>query len=132
MIIVPAGKYYVGDPCYAFNEGWIPLLESCDYFDRPAAANGVVAFSTAYGDGVYHDGDGRRYMVDAGLIGIVPVDVAECEEVTGMHLVEFTTPVRCDSDEGVISFKADNVRIEINTDYELEEPSYHDEEEDDE
>lgn len=73
---IPAGRYFLGDPCYAVPDDlWLPLLESCDYFNAPVgnvAGFRVVAFSTAYGDGEYLDNEGHRYPVDAGLIGVVP------------------------------------------------------------
>lgn len=79
-IHIPAGRYFLGDPCYAVpDELWHDLLASCDYFNEPVgnvAGHRVVAFSTAYGDGEYYDNQGRRYPVDAGLIGVVPEALA--------------------------------------------------------
>ena len=73
---MPAGTYYVGDPCYSFNIQWESILEQTEHFrfpifldesDKPV----VVAFPTAYGDGTYRDLDGTCYFVDAGLLGLV-------------------------------------------------------------
>jgi hypothetical protein len=78
---VPAGTYFLGDPCYAVPDpDWIPLLQSCGYFGarQPSSPLGkvngyqVLAFGTAHGDGLYHDQEGRAYGVDAGMIGLVP------------------------------------------------------------
>jgi hypothetical protein len=41
-VTVPAGEYWIGDPCY---------------FGEPA----LVQFSTAWGDGLYLGGDGFEY-----------------------------------------------------------------------
>jgi hypothetical protein len=100
-VTMPAGAYYLGDPCYVFDNNergtdeWTRLLENSDYFDAgesegspvgyvdvPAdpsdPANSatvslpVLAFGTAYGDGGYEDRDGNHYSVDAGMIGLVP------------------------------------------------------------
>ena len=34
---IPAGVYYIGDPCYPFStgDGWDEILEESDYFDKP-------------------------------------------------------------------------------------------------
>lgn len=86
-VTIPAGTYFLGDPCYVVpDEDWMPLLESCRYFglsdpDLPGVPSPVgttpsgiqvVAFSTAYGDGTYVDQRGWEYSVDAGLIGLTP------------------------------------------------------------
>lgn len=79
--VLPAGKYWLGDPCYPFpNDGpksdeWDKVLAATDFFENPHCDLGEVqvwAASTMYGDGTYHDGDGYAYPVDAGLIGIMP------------------------------------------------------------
>ena len=79
---VPAGTYFLGDPCYAVqDEKWMPWLEDCGYLESPDLLDGealkgqrVVAVSTAYGDGTYYDGRGNRYSVDAGIIGLTPLN----------------------------------------------------------
>lgn len=85
---LPAGKYYVGDPCYCFKDNWMRLLNASNYFDfrkktpheelhgRAGHAiifdgHPVAAFDTQYGDGSYKGSDGFCYGVDAGLIGVV-------------------------------------------------------------
>lgn len=79
---LPAGKYFVGDPCYVFGPGvdenarWGALLDAANYFDDEVVVsfNGSKLFAahTRYGDGEYLDQDGSKYPVDSGLIGAVP------------------------------------------------------------
>ena len=84
-VIVPKGSYVIGDPCYAVpDDDWFPLLKSCNYFEDPIGTvkNGtqsfsVLAFGTKWGDGCYRGSDGNVYPVDAGLIGLVPVEMVE-------------------------------------------------------
>lgn len=75
------GKYYIGDPCYVFNNEWSNI---CDYmfsdsnenvgrYDSPKGYF-VIYGSTAYGDGCYEGSDGNEYAVDSGTLGIVPFD----------------------------------------------------------
>lgn len=113
MITVPAGKYFVGDPCYAVkdNDAWQNFVERM-FKDSPAGEtvsgvmmNGypVVGVSTVYGDGEYFDvNDNRSFPVDAGLIGIVDMRVAAQNGVSeddlegfGLgHVINFDEPVR--------------------------------------
>ena len=112
---VPAGKYILGDPCYAVPDSeWMELLESCDYFENPIGKitrhdksyYHIVAFSTRWGDGCYRGTDGNSYPVDAGLIGLVPLAV--CKDVIRDDLsqvVTFDKPTKCSSDgEGKLRF----------------------------
>jgi hypothetical protein len=80
--MMPPGKYYVGDLCYVMtNEEW---REFCDItLDGQKVKDGEFEFkdgrrfatySTAFGDGVYHDQYGHSYSVDAGLIGCILVE----------------------------------------------------------
>ena len=110
-VTVPAGKYWLGDPCYAVpSELWMDLLNSCKVFELPigkVTKDGqeyeVLAFGTAYGDGCYSDQHGNSFPVDAGLIGLTPVELAEGEPF-GSTLVYFPTETICSSYGGVLTF----------------------------
>ena len=102
-VIVPAGQYVLGDPCYAVpDDDWMPLLESCNYFNNPVGhvVDGmqkffVLAFGTKWGDGCYAGSDGKEYPVDAGLIGLVPVEMVEDLESHIQNIVTFTKDTVC-------------------------------------
>lgn len=109
---VPAGTYWVGDPCYAFDnddELWLELLASAEEKEEdPAiyvaeASNGqsFVACQTAYGDGTYLDGQGREFLVDAGMIGVVKARPNEAVP-HGMHEVTFPSDFFVRYVEGII------------------------------
>lgn len=109
-VTVPAGKYWLGDPCYAVpSELWMDLLNSCQIFEYPIGkvktekVFEVLAFGTAHGDGCYEDQWGNSFPVDAGLIGLTPVELAEGEPF-GCTLVDFPTETICSSHEGVLTF----------------------------
>ena len=76
MDTLPAGEYYMGDPCYVIDEDlWDKF---CDvYFQGEGVfefeGHQVFAVSTAYGDGSYTDNLGNEYGVDAGMIGLIPL-----------------------------------------------------------
>jgi len=73
---LPAGKYYIGDPCYVIdNAMWDQfcggLWDTNDpIFDFDGYDVGVL--QTAYGDGCYEASDGSMLGVDAGIIGAIP------------------------------------------------------------
>ena len=89
------------------------------------AARPFVCFSTAYGDGQYNDLDGNPYAVDSGTIGMIDVryisDGAKLVQalLNGLgHLVEADAPIDPSEsyyDEGVITFGAMSVGVEIDT-----------------
>jgi len=110
-VTVPPGKYWLGDPCYSVPENlWMPLLNSCEIFELPigrVTKDGqeyqVLAFGTAYGDGCYTDQSGHSFPVDAGLIGLTPVGLADGHPF-GSTLVEFKVETECSCRNGVLRF----------------------------
>lgn len=118
---MPAGDYYVGDPCYAVpNDRWMEWLEAADFMactgrDELLVAEldgkTIVGVSTAYGDGLYPGSDGGEYPVDAGLLGVTPVEVAT-ETPFGSRRVTFTEDFICRYDDGTVILGS----IEIDTD----------------
>lgn len=122
-VTMPAGKYYVGDPCYAVPDSrWEEWLKAANFEDegRFLVANidghAVLGIGTAYGDGTYEGNDGNSYPVDAGLLGLVPVSIAE-PSFPDLPLVEFTSDFECSYDDGVVTLG----RITIDTDPEEED-----------
>jgi len=129
---VPAGSYILGDPCYVVPDSeWMELLESCNYFGNPIGTFSrgtdnyyIVAFGTRWGDGCYRGTDGNSYPVDAGLIGLVPVEVVGSEALRDdlCTVVTFDKPTKCGTDgDGKLRFG----HITIDTD-----PAQDEEEED--
>lgn len=108
---VPAGKYWLGDPCYSVpNDLWMPLLNSCEIFEKPIGTvtkDGqkyqVLAFGTAYGDGCYRDQFNNSFPVDAGLIGLTPAGLTDGHPF-GSTLVEFAEDTECFCYEGILQF----------------------------
>lgn len=89
---MPAGAYYVGDLCYVMHPQWDEFCKLTigddDCMDGEfCLANGVrfASFGTKYGDGVYYDGLGNRYGVDAGLIGCIRVEDISDPSVKGLE-----------------------------------------------
>ncbi len=102
--MMPAGTYWVGDPCYAIDEqeDWMALLNDAEFFAEKtiAKANGmtIAAVGTAYGDGCYVGSDGFEYGVDAGLLGVVPVADWAKDPGDLMRKVTFDEPFTVSTD----------------------------------
>lgn len=120
-VIVPAGKYFLGDPCYSVpNHLWDSLLRSCNFFKNPIGeveGHNVLGFTTYYGDGLYRDNFENEFPVDAGLIGLVPVALMDMVGFTKNYpdapgiWVTFEYPTVCETDGEVLTFG----QHEINT-----------------
>lgn len=127
-MFLPAGKYWIGDPCYIFpQEGpmankWDELLAEVDFFDNSYGEldDGKIkvwAASTAYGDGCYIGSNGKAFPVDAGLIGIAPQETVDYLNSADNNLdylglfIEFNKSFIVESKDGLFHFG----HIEINT-----------------
>lgn len=122
---LPAGKYYIGDPCYAFDDSWGDVLKETDFFYAEPCTIGtsrLAAGSTAYGDGEYYDQENTAYPVDAGLIGALPINLLKrdgklnpkkIKEDNLGRVVEFKEPFMVEINNGFFRFG----HIEIDTRY---------------
>ena len=99
--MMEAGKYYVGDLCYVFDdEDWQDVCEliikgnDClqGEFNLPDGRRFAI-FNTAWGDGEYEDQNGHKYCVDAGSIGCVMLRDVSSERYENLcelgRIVEF-------------------------------------------
>lgn len=122
-VIVEPGTYFLGDPCYAVHDDdWDEVLYTSKFFERPVGTtnNGteVLAFRTIYGDGVYRDQYGNDYPVDAGVIGLTPVDDFWDPRLDGLgQVIVLTGPITAEDRTGVLWFG----EYTINTDCEEED-----------
>lgn len=132
--IVPAGKYWLADPCYIVTgEEWMTYcfaLEAADktaeytlnsYYADLSDGTKILSFNTRYGDGHYSDQFGTDYYVDSGLLGLVPYEYKPDYSPTegGGQLVEFTEETLCFTRDGILTFGnhvIDTVKVCIFTD----------------
>ena len=96
-----AGRYWIGDLCYVMHEVWDEVCEKttreneCLYGEfRLDDGREFVLHSTG-GDGEFQDQQGRRYPVDAGLIGAIRVsDIHNPKAMIDLgYIVEFNSPM---------------------------------------
>jgi hypothetical protein len=121
---LPAGTYYIGDPCYVIpDDDWMDYLDSWPVHPNPHIGwkDGAARYKgktcwhagTAYGDGTYEDQYEHTYGVDAGLIGIVPIDL--CKGTTRQlqrlgQVVIFNKSIQVYRDEDY-TFRFGHIRI---------------------
>ena len=133
---IPAGTYYIGDPCYVFNnsgkaDSWEKIIEISDCFDIPHIEfkdKPVIAFGTKFGDGSYNG-----FSVDSGLIGIV--DISLIEEGSAFfnesfnrdkHTITFDKPFDFEWDDGDFHIGG-RISIYTNDDYDHDDYELYDE-----
>ena len=133
---MPKGKYYIGDLCYVMDDAeWFEFcgitIKGTQVLDGEFQLKDgrcFASYSTAFGDGVYHDQYGYSYSVDAGLIGCIKLEdirSEKCENLLDLGvIIEFnnsfaTSGGRGDEGwEGLIQFG--HIMIETNPVYEEE------------
>lgn len=123
--------FYIGDICYVLNDNiYYGIWRDVHNFDDgchevPDTGLSFAVGSTAYGDGCYEDEHNNVYGVDAGVIGIVPLEL--CEKGSSGGAV-FKTPGDAifEMYEGKFRFRLPGgVEVNINT---LDDDEYEDEE----
>lgn len=61
-----------------------------------------AVYSTAYGDGTYRDQNGRKYSVDAGIIGCILLDDVDLNavrnDIDGGNIIKFAKEFHTSSD----------------------------------
>lgn len=118
---LPPGEYVVGDPCYSIpDDKWHAWLRAADYTNPSrehvlvAEVNGhlCVGVSTFYGDGSYPDNMGNLHPVDAGLLGLVPLAIAEKNSMGDDRVImTFDEPIECRYNGGLVTLGS----VEIET-----------------
>lgn len=127
MKTLKAGKYYIGDCCYVLREehgyDWGEFCEQFfdDEEDIVVNKKEIVCYSTAWGDGYYESTIGFNFPVDAGMIGVTPVELWKGKDhPNGCILVDFKNDFTCNKNGGTLIFG----HIEIDTDPQYDEDDY--------
>ncbi len=117
----PAGKYYIGDLCYALYENIYDNVFGGRSYESGIYTRGSSFFmvdNTAYGDGDYEGSDGYHYLVDAGIIGICSEDMIDPNNSSwksGGKIHTFDRPVEIRFNRGVFYFNSGYTYLRINT-----------------
>jgi hypothetical protein len=123
--------FYVGDVCYALNDDiYYGIWGKQGYCDGKYSTPDGFAFAvagTAYGDGEYEDQFGRLYGVDAGVIGVVPLELVKPEYRDGGQIFLGAGEATFDAEDGFFFISLPfGIDIKINT---ADEDEYDEDEE---
>lgn len=74
--------FYIGDICYVLEDDiyydvWGKQNFPDGIIEVPGTGLSFAVGGTAYGDGTYSDNHGNYYEVDAGVIGVVPLELVK-------------------------------------------------------
>jgi hypothetical protein len=125
------GKYYLGDICYVLQDAIYKIIWGKKYnyeegqftLTDDGIGECIESFavaSTAYGDGEYVDLQGRKYPVDAGVIGIVPALMWKItEELIKKNALGTVLDIKqhliFEAEGGIFTITADDEKIVIDT-----------------
>jgi hypothetical protein len=124
-MMMPAGRYYVGDLCYVMSDAdWSDICEltfrdgkSIDGEFTLADGRKIATYRTKWGDGEYYSNIGTVHCVDSGSIGcILESDInIELDDSNLSYvgvMMDFEKPFVTSSHEGIIQIGF----LEIDTD----------------
>lgn len=117
---LPAGKYYIGDACYALSSYVYENVFGPQYQDGIYEHNGhkFVIGGTAFGDGEYTSNDNHIFCVDAGIISIIPFELCAKDEMylnTLGWVYDFHNPVHVSMHQGLFTFNDICINTTSNT-----------------
>lgn len=118
------GEYYLGDPSFAItNEELYYDVYGEEYgfksgkFDLTKKGDHLITHTTHNGDGIFFDTKKRKYKVESGMIGLVPVKLIENIDEAKKYgkIFDFPSFVTFTYNGGKFYVKSGNYIIEINT-----------------
>lgn len=122
---VQPGKYYLGDPVFALDEiTYHELYGDCFHyengkFDLKNNDQYMIIHKTHYGDGTFYDTKKRKYIVETGLIALIPISMIEermiCSAKKHGVIFSFENYVRFLYHGGLFTIRSSKKLIEINT-----------------
>lgn len=118
---LPAGTYYIGDLCYALSDDVYDKIfggtgYSAGIYKERSTGHTFALAHTAWGDGEFEGSDGKKFAVDAGIIGICSIALKK-KSGNGGHVYTFGSPVKCHFKMGWFTFFWDHYNaLDIKTD----------------
>jgi hypothetical protein len=116
---LPAGKYYIGDLCYVLGDDVYDGVfggtgYSSGIYEEKGTDRTFLVSHTAWGDGEFPASDGKKFAVDAGIIGICSTSLMAKNDGGG-HLYTFDKPVKCEFRLGRFTFISGYDSVVIDT-----------------
>lgn len=121
--------FYIGDICYVLDDAtyhgvWGRANYENGIYEDPETGYSFAVAGTAYGDGTYFDDGGHAYSVDAGCIGLVPLELVD-KDTDGGQVFDIPGEAYFEACDGVFEIELpDGDTVRINT--EDEDPEGYD------
>lgn len=122
---VKPGKYYLGDPIFALDETTYHEIYGDIYhyengkFDLKNNDQYFIVHKTHYGDGIFYDTKKRKYIIETGLIALIPISMIDESmlDIAKKHgvLFSFNNFVRFLYHGGLFTIRSNKKIIEIDT-----------------
>ena len=124
---LPRGKYYLGDPVHVLNEQlYYEILGDIHQFKNGKYNllnndndNSIVIHNTSNGDGIYYDTKKRSYIIESGLIALIPVTLIDNENISNAKkfgsIFNFEKIIEFTYHKGLFTIKSGKYIIEIDT-----------------
>lgn len=122
--------FYIGDVCYVLADDiYHDVWGANGYRDGVVEARGFkfAVSGTAFGDGTYYDREGYEYGVDAGVIGLVPLELVEKDGADGGRVILGGGEATFEAEDGVFFVSlpnGDNVVIDTKNDEDEDDDDY--------
>lgn len=134
-VILPPGKYFIGDPCNGLSENDHHNLWGVEHkyengrYDLNNNKKYFAVHNTHWGDGKFYDTKNRKYIIETGMLSIINIDLIEDIEKSKKNgnFFHFLEKVNFIYDAGKFYIKSGMYIIEINT---INEEEYESEVED--
>ena len=102
--------FYIGDICYVLDDAtyhgvWGGAGYEGGIYEVPGTGYSFAAAHTAYGDGIYTDDGGHEYDVDAGNIGLVPLELVEDGTTAGGQVFDVPGEAYFEACDGVFEIE---------------------------
>lgn len=111
---IPAGEYYLGDPCYPILDNeWSDIVkkmydDAANFLDGDIlhVSNGIMLqFLVKDFKCTYNDQYDFEYSSDSGIIGLVSLSHNPNYTLTDLvNVIKFDTETECTSEDGVLTF----------------------------
>ena len=118
-VLVEPGRYYLGDPCFAIGDArWSEFCSSWNHRTFAALDGERCLTISLPHDGIYAGSDRSAYVVDAGMISLVPEVLATKPGAGELGAFldfkeQFTCLVATDGEE-ITSLRFGHISIQVN------------------
>ena len=109
VYILPPGSYFIGDLFYVIGDSLIKNIfdmTACDTGYYKSDYGCFLVGETESSSSQYYGTDGKKYLVDNGIIGIISANLISDPDTSGGHIYKFENEVAVRINSGVFKFNS--------------------------